>query len=68
MRWSTKAPKKTGWYLVTLKSGTVMPAYRSEYPTGNFTWKELPYNAVVIASIRFPKAYKEDLHGEIYIL
>ena len=60
MRWSTKAPKKTGWYLVTLKDGIVMPAYRSEYPTGNFTWKELPYNADVIASMRFPKAYKED--------
>ena len=60
MRWSTKAPKKAGWYLVTLKDGIVMPAYRSEYPTGNFTWKELPHGSVVIASIRFPKAYKED--------
>ena len=60
MRWSTKAPKKAGWYLVTLKDGIVMPAYRSEYPTGNFTWKELPHGSVVIASIRFPKAYKEE--------
>ena len=59
MSWSTKPPKKQGWYLVTTKDGTVMPGYRQEFPPGNFTWLRC---TDVIASVKFPKAHtpKED--------
>lgn len=58
MKWSMNPPKKNGWYLVTLKDGIVMPAYRMEYPKGNFTWSQLACNAEVVACVRFPKPYK----------
>lgn len=41
MTWSTNVnPKQEGWYLVTVDGRYVMPAYRMEYPKGNFTWKD----------------------------
>ncbi len=60
MSWGSKEPKNAGWYLVTLKNGTVMPALRKEYPEGNFTWSQLACGAEVIASLRFPKPSKEE--------
>lgn len=58
MGWSINPPKKTGWYLVTLQNGCVVPARRDEYPKGNFHWGELHDTDSVIASMKFPKPYK----------
>ena len=58
MGWSTNPPKKTGWYLVTLQNGGVMPARRDEYPKGNFHWGAIHAPDSIIASMRFPTPYK----------
>lgn len=57
MTWSTNVnPKQEGWYLVTVDDRYVMPAYRMEYPKGNFTWKDnVPK---ITATMKFPKPYK----------
>jgi len=60
MSWGKHDPEKDGWYLVTLNNGTVMPMRRMEYPKGNFTWQGVSCGLEVIASIKFPKAYR---HG-----
>ena len=60
MSWGKCDPKQDGWYIVTMKNGTVMPMYRREYPKGNFIWNGLWNNTEVIASIRFPKAYNKE--------
>ena len=59
MKWSTTPPKKDGWYLVTVKDGIVMPAYRMEYPKGNFTWQRLACGAEVWLALDFQKHTKE---------
>lgn len=58
MSWGKCNPKQYGWYLVTLNNGTVMPMNRMEYPKENFTWQGLWSGQEVIASMKFPKAYK----------
>lgn len=63
MKWGSKEPCKEGWYLVTTYVGrtkTVMPAYRMEYPKGNFTWQNISNPGGIIASIRFPKPYQKE--------
>ena len=68
MTWSTNTePKKTGWYLVTTKGGTVMPVKREEYPKGNFYWANPPIGFIgdthnIIAVCRFPKPYTRKEH------
>lgn len=61
MTWSKNPePKSTGWYLCTVEDRGkrfVQPAYRAEYPEGNFYWTELAYDLKVIACIKFPRPY-----------
>jgi hypothetical protein len=61
MTWSKNPePKSTGWYLCTVEDRGkrhVEPAYRHEYPPGNFVWSYIPYDLKVIACVKFPKPY-----------
>ena len=67
-KWATGTPpKKTGRYLITLKTPfgrQVRQADRSEYPKDNWTWSVLPsgtaYDDEVVAWQKCPESYMGD--------
>lgn len=62
MMWGKSTPRKEGWYLCTVMKSTghryVLPLFRSEYPSGNFTWSGLCNYDRVIAAVKFPAPYQ----------
>lgn len=72
MYWEIKEPRQRGWYLVTVECRNgelyVLPLFRSEYPNGNFYWRDFNSSLgdAVIACVPFPEPYPYVKESSVY--